>query len=180
MTDPSTPPDPATERPVATTTAALLSGRFAGRVAFAGLVRDAFRVAAAEGWQTITVADPDFADWPLGEREVAQCLNDWARSGRSFVMLAGSYDEVVRRHARFVTWRRTWAHLVDCRATAAMRSEDLPSALWSPGWVFERLHLQKCTGTAGGEAARRLGLRERLAEPLRRSTPSFAAHTLGL
>jgi hypothetical protein len=178
MTEPLLPPGtPAAIMPISS--AALLSGRFAGRTEFAELVRRAFRVAAAEGWSNITVSDPDFADWPLGEREVMQSLNDWARAGRSFVMLAGRYDEVLRRHARFVTWRRMWAHVIDCRA-APPRAAELPSALWSPAWVFERLEVERCTGLAGAEPVRRVELRERLAEPLRRSTPSFAAHTLGL
>lgn len=158
----------------------LLQGRFEGRSEFAELVRHAFVVAAEQGWREIILCDANFEDWPLGERSVAQSLHDWAGTGRKLTMLAQNYDEVVRRHARFVTWRRTWSHIIECRSGASVSASDLPSAFWSPAWVFERLDLVRSTGVAGPEAVRRLALRERLAEKLQRSSPAFAATTLGI
>lgn len=155
-------------------------GRFEGRLEFAELVRRSFALAAEQGWREIIVCDASFEDWPLGERSVAQALHDWAGTGRKLTMLAQNYDEVVRRHARFVSWRRTWSHIVECRGSASVSASDLPSAFWSPVWVFERLDLVRSTGVAGPEAARRLTLRERLAEKLQRSSPAFAATTLGI
>lgn len=158
----------------------LPQGRFHGSAAFAELVRLSLSAAAAQGWREIILSDSGFEDWPLGERAVAQSLNDWARSGRKLTMLAKNYDEVVRRHARFVTWRRSWAHVVECRANSALSADDFPSALWSPVWVFQRLDLTRCTGISGSEAARRVALKERLDECLRRSSPAFPATTLGI
>lgn len=159
---------------------ALPEGRFTGRTDFTEMIRLAFAAAAQQGWREIMVCDPDFEDWPLGERAVLQCLNDWSKTGRKFTMLARSYDEVLRKHARFVTWRRTWAHIVECRANASAPADETPSALMGPGWVFERLDLQRCTGVAGSEAARRVALRERVNEKLLKSSPAFPATTLGL
>ena len=167
------PPDSAPLSP-------LLDGRFSGRVAFAALVTNAFATAAEQGWSSITVCDADFADWPLGDRAVAESLNRWAKSGRRFTMLARDYGEVQRRHARFVTWRRTWAHLVDCRSSAATPVDDMPSAMLGPGWVFERLSVAQGDGIAGPEPIRRVALRERVNERLLKSTPAFPASTLGL
>jgi hypothetical protein len=155
----------------------LLQGRFAGRSAFAELVRQAFAAAAARGWRELIICDATFEDWPLGERVVAQSLNDWSASGRKLTMLAQDYGEVTRRHARFVTWRRTWSHIIECRGHAA---GDLPSVFWSPDWAFERLDLVHSTGVAGSEPGRRVALKERLAEKLLRSSPAFAATTLGI
>ncbi|MFN3571116.1 MAG: hypothetical protein ACK4VX_12620 [Polaromonas sp.] len=163
--------------PPAPSSPPLLQGRFAGRSEFAELVRQSFAAAAAQGWREIILCDATFEDWPLGERVVAQSLNDWAASGRKLTMLAQDYAEVIRRHARFVTWRRTWSHIVECRGHA---SGDLPSVFWSPGWAFERLDLVHSTGVAGSEAGRRVALRERLAEKLQRSSPAFPATTLGI
>ena len=158
----------------------LPQGRFNGSTEFAEMIRLAFATAAAQGWRELILSDSSFEDWPLGERLVAQSLNDWSASGRKLTMLARNYDPLVRRHARFVTWRRTWSHLVTCRSNVAVSAEDFPSALWSPVWAFQRLDLERCTGMAGGEPARRVQLREQLDECLRRSSPAFPATTLGI
>lgn len=169
-------PDEPDGQPMAT----LPAGRFSGPVEFAAIIRQSFAVAAAEGWREIILSDATFADWPLGERAVAQSLNDWAHSGRKLIMLAANYDEVIRRHARFATWRRTWAHIVDCRRNAALSHSDFPSALWSPSWVLERLDLAHCAGFCGAEPSRRVVLKEKIDECLRRSSAGFPATTLGI
>lgn len=159
---------------------ALPSRRFEGRNDFRQLVRDALACAAREGWHEIILSDPDFQDWPLGERAVAQSLQDWSRSGRQIVLLARRYDEAARLHARFVQWRGTWSHIVTAVACPSAGPLELPSAIWSRGWVLERLDPQRCNGWCGSEPERRLLLRERLEEWLRKATPSFPATTLGL
>lgn len=170
------PEDPSEKPP-----APLPQGRFDGRTAFQQLVRDALAAAAREGWQQITISDADFHDWPLGERAVVESLQAWARSGRRFTMLARNYDEVVRRHARLVTWRRTWDHIVTCRTSAAADRLDIPSAIWSPGWVLQRLDPDRCVGVTGSEPERRVLLRETLNEWVRsKSAPGFPASVLGL
>ena len=158
----------------------LPQGRIEGPSQFAAVIRLALATAAAQGWREIVMSDANFESWPLGERVVAQSLNEWAKTGRTLTMLARNYDEVTRRHARFVTWRRTWAHIVTCRANTQLALDDFPSGLWSPVWVCQKLDLVRCTGMAGTEAVRRVALRERLDECLRLSSPAFAANTLGL
>lgn len=155
-------------------------GRFAGREAFADLVRTAFAAANTQGWQEIIVCDANFEDWPLGERSVAQSLNDWSKTGRKFTMLAINYSEVTRRHARFVQWRRTWAHIIECRACPQISIDDMPSALWTPTWTFERLDLLHSTGVVSSQPIRRVTLKEKIAQKIAKSTVSFASTTLGL
>lgn len=159
---------------------ALPNGRFEGRSAFQQLLRDALAKAADEGWREITMCDPNFEDWPLGEREVVDALQAWARPGRKWTMLAGSFDEVTRRHPRFVNWRRTWSHLIDCRAVRSTDPSQMPSCLIGPGWVMRRLDFEHCTGISGDEARRRVDLQESVGEWLRRSSPSFPSTVLGL
>lgn len=163
-----------------TATPGLPSGRFEGREAFRRLVRDALAAAAREGWREIVLSDASFEDWPLGERAVAESLQAWSRSGRSMVLLAKNYDVVRREHARFVQWRGTWSHIVSASACPAADALDLPSAIWSPGWVLERRDIERCNGWCGSEPERRVALREALNEWLRKSMPSFASTTLGL
>lgn len=160
--------------------APLPAGRFAGRVAFQQLVRDALARAAQEGWRELVLSDPDFADWPLGERAVAESLGAWSASGRRCILLACRYDELAVRHARFVSWRRAWSHIIEARACGSADPLEFPSAIWSPGWVMQRLDPERCNGYSGVEPDRRLLLRESLNEWQARSGPAFAATTLGL
>lgn len=160
---------------------ALPEGRFVGREAFQQLVRDALARAATEGWREIILSDADFHDWPLGERAVVESLQAWAGKGRRMTLLACNYDEIVRRHPRFVQWRRTWDHVLSCHRSPAADRLDLPSALWSPSWVLQRLDPERCNGVTGTEPERRVLLRETLNEWLHnKSAPGFPASTLGL
>ena len=158
----------------------LPSGSFEGVETFRQLVRDALAAGAREGWREIILADAAFGDWPLGERAVVESLAAWSQSGRKCILLARRWDEVIRRHARFVSWRRAWSHIIDARACPSADPLDLTSAIWTPGWVMERRDVELSRGFSGSEPARRLALRERLNEWLSKSTPSFPAVTLGL
>lgn len=159
---------------------ALPEGRFSGPAEFSQLLRLALAQAAARGWREMLWCDPDFGDWPLGERAVAQALNDWSGSGGRLTLLAGHYGVVLKRHARFVAWRQTWAHRVECRKSAAASAGRLPSALWAPGWVLERLDVPRCTGVAGADPGRRLALKEHFQAHLSASSAGFPATVLGL
>lgn len=158
----------------------LLDGSFAGPQAFAQLVRDALACAAQEGWSEMVWSDPNYAEWPLREKVVIDSLNAWAHSGRRLVMLANSFDTVQRYQPRFVTWRKTWDHIIECRVSKGRDADDLPSALWAPPWAMRRLDPVRSTGVAGHEAQRRVLLKQELDECLRQSSPGFPATTLGL
>lgn len=158
----------------------LPSRRFEGREEFRQLLRDALVAAARDGWREIVFCDATFEDWPLGERTVAESLQSWASGGRRLTLLAKEYDDVIRRHPRFVVWRRTWAHIVDARACADADPLGLPSMLWSPAWVLERRDPVRSAGFCGDEADRRITAREALNEWLQKSTPAFPATQLGL
>lgn len=160
--------------------APLPSRRFEGREAFRQLVRDALACAAREGWREMILSDPDFHDWPLGERATAESLQAWSAGGRRLVLLARGYERVLQSHARFVQWRRQWSHIVTAVACPAADRLDLPSALWSPAWVLERRDLDRSNGYCGGEAERRVLVREGLEQWLQKATPAFPATTLGL
>ncbi len=156
------------------------STRFSGRSEFQQWVRDALQRAAHEGWREIIVSDANFEDWPLGERAVAQFLQAWSKSGRRFIMLAKNYDEVTLRHARFVAWRRTWSHIIECWACSDAVVTDFPSTIWTPSWALVRLDVERCTGLTTDDPARRVQLREQLREWQRKSAPGFPSSTLGL
>lgn len=159
----------------------LIDGRFDGREAFADLVRTALSAAAHQGWNEIVFSDPDFADWPLGERASIEALQAWSASGRRLLLLARRFDLVERGHARFVTWRRTWDHIVECRAAGRTgAAEEVPSALWTPTWCLHRIDPERSRGVCSSVPQTRRELRESVDESWRQGRPAFPASTLGL
>lgn len=161
-------------------TDSLPTGRFSGPAAFEQLVRDALACAAREGWQEIILSDATFLDWPLRERVVLESLLAWSSAGRRMILLATRFDEVIRHHARFVSWRQTWGHIIDCRVCPDAASADFPSAIWSRAWFMQRIELERGIGVCGTERGRSIELREVLDERIRSSSPGFPASTLGL
>ena len=159
---------------------ALPDGRFQGREDFRQLVRDALAAAAREGWRELILSDASFEDWPLGERAVVDALQAWSQSGRRMVLLARRYDTVLREHARFVQWRRTWSHIVECHACGGAGAPAVPSAIWTPAWFLHRIDTERGRGVSGRDPQHRRMLRERIDECLRRSRPAFPASILGL
>lgn len=158
----------------------LHQGPFVGLDEFRVIVRNALGQADAQGWSTLWLSDPDFEDWPLGERAVNEALNAWAGSGRQLRLLAGRFDGLERQHPRFVVFRRQWSHLIECHQLGGRQGEAVLSAIWTPHWTLQRLDLVRCTGVGTLEAGRRVTLREELLEQWAQARPGFAATTLGL
>ncbi|MDP2419412.1 MAG: hypothetical protein Q8M33_18290, partial [Hydrogenophaga sp.] len=156
MTDASNTPDVPNALPP------LPEGRLQGRLLFADLVRQSLSTAAAEGWPRLVLCDPDFADWPLGERAVVASLQAWARRGRVLQLLGQDFGPLRRQHPRFVQWRVAWAHLVEVRACGSATAEEWPSAIWSPFWTLERIDKSHGVVVASRDARRQVGLAERL------------------
>lgn len=156
------------------------SRAFSGPTEFSEIIRTALARAASENWVSMVWSDPHFADWPLGERAVVDSLQAWAGKGRHLLVLAHDYDSVVRNHPRWVTWRKKWDHIIECRVCRHVDSSEVPSALWSPNWAMQRIECVRSTGVADLEPLRRVGLKEALDECRRQSSPGFPATTLGL
>lgn len=159
---------------------ALPEARLEGRTQFQQLVREALACAAREGWREIILCDPDFEDWPLGEREVSDSLMAWSRPGRRITLVAQRWDRVLRHHARFVIWRRTWSSIVEARGLRSADPADVPSAIWAPGWILQRHDTERSLGVATHDAGRRHQLHEVLRAAIGKSAPAFPASTLGL
>lgn len=158
----------------------LFTGAWEGRRAFADVIRQALASAAEEGWKLIILSDPNFADWPLGEREVVESLQRWAAKGRQLHFLAGDFRVLQGQAPRLVQWRVTWDHLVQARACRGELAQSVPSAIWSDHWTLERLDVEHARGVATRDPRRRIELRERVEAYWQRSSPAFPASTLGL
>lgn len=154
---------------------------FDSRSDFQNAVRGAFAEAALVGCREIWLVDDDFADWPLGERAVIDDLTHWVAAHRSFNVIARSFDEITRRHTRWVTWRRQFSHVVHCRTNNELEAGQMPSILLATGLLSVRLHDHvSYRGVASRETADAVQWRELIDAVLQRSEEAFPATTLGL
>lgn len=153
----------------------------ATRGEFHEAVRQALAEAARAGCRELMLCDVDFSDWPIGERAVVESLTQWAYAHRRLTMIATHFDEVPRRHARFAEWRRTYAHVVDCRSNDELEPAQMPTMLLAPGLIGLRLvDPVRYRGSVTRDSADLLLWRESLDAVLQRSAPDFPATNLGL
>lgn len=154
-----------------------------GRSSFHAALRQALGEVAARGCRELWLCAADYADWPIGERSNVALFEQWAYSHRRLVMLACHYDEVARRHPRWVAWRRQWSHIVDCRELPPeIEPAQCPGLLIAPGVCTLRLFdaLRYRGKLSWGDD---LSARDALATAdalLQRSEPGFPVTTLGL
>jgi hypothetical protein len=154
---------------------------FSTRSEFQDGVRELIAQAQAQRERRLWFCDPDFADWPLNEPALIEQLSRWAGPGRELTLLAQHYDEVQRRHPRFVAWRRTWGHCIDARVAVDLPPADHPGLLLLGAGlqlqVIDRLHWRGWVTDDARDASLR---RDELDAYLQRSTPGFASSVMGL
>jgi hypothetical protein len=159
---------------------------FTGRADFQRLIVEALAWAPEAGLRELHAWDATFADWPLSNAQALAALTAWARPGRQLHLLALQYDDVARRHPRFVRWRRDYAHCVTARAVEPeLRLEGAPESLLLASGpavsfslrLFDR-HLWR--GELSLDAAQRQRGLEWFDAVAQRSSDSFAPTTLGL
>jgi hypothetical protein len=155
-------------------------GKLEGRDAFVDLVVRSVEIAAEQGVNALCWMDPDFEDWPLGERRLQAALQAWGRTGRRMVLMAGRFDRLVQRHHRFVSWRQQWAHIIECWQCPKADLAEYPSAILLPQWSMRRIDVEQCVCVLSAERAAVLALQELRQQWLRKSSKGFPATVLGL
>ena len=157
------------------------AGLITSRSEFHDALREGFAQAATLGCRELWLCDHDFADWPLGERAVVEHLTQWAGAHRRLTLLAGNFDEMARRHSRWVQWRQTWSHVVHCRTNTELELGAIPTLLLASGvmcvTLTDPVHYR---GRVSREDADAVRCRERIDAVLQRSEESFPATTTGL
>lgn len=151
------------------------------RAEFHDALREAFDFVAEQGCREVFIADPSFADWPLGERAVIESLTRWAYAHRKLTVLAESFDDFQRRHPRWVEWRRQWAHVVECRAMSPDDVGQLKGLFLAPGLLTLRvLDPEHYRASLSFDPVDSTRVRDALDALLQRSEEAFPATTLGL
>jgi hypothetical protein len=148
---------------------------------FHAALKSALAEAATVGCRELWLCDTDFADWPLGELAVVESFAQWAGSHRRLTLIAESFDEVARRHARWNEWRRQWSHIVHCRRNAELESGQMPSVLLASGLLsvslVDPVHYR---GRFSHDAADAVRCRELIDAVLQRSEEAYPVTTTGL
>lgn len=151
-----------------------------GRGAFIEAVRHAIAHAVASRERELCFVDPDFETWPLDDAQLLASLTAWAREPlRKLLLVAGNFDTVPRRFARFAEWRGTWAHVVEAHVTEIEPSQ-IPTLLLAGSaslLLADRLRWRGHALSSDKEVA---DWREVVDVLMQRSEPGFAANTLGL
>ncbi|RQO61992.1 hypothetical protein DBR47_05645 [Paucibacter sp. KBW04] len=177
-----------TQAPEESCQPALNLGVFEGRQAFAAALTQCLAWAGAEDCRDLRWVDASFVDWPLSEPALLAVLQAWAKPGRRLLLLAQQFEDLRRRHPRFVQWRARYGHCVQARAF----DEDwqplghgAPEALlWAKGreatLSLRLLDKQHWRGVLSLSQIDAVSLREQTDASLQRSYESFASTTLGL
>jgi hypothetical protein len=152
------------------------------RSGFTAALHWGFGEAMARSARRIVCVDRDFTNWPLGDAALLEALTGWIRRPqRQLVLLGGRFDEVPRRHPRFVAWRRAWGHAVPAWTPPEDLAAELPTLLFDDGPVLVRLFdAVHWRGRAEfDDGAARL-YRDEVDAVLQRSEPAFPVTDLGL
>jgi hypothetical protein len=151
-----------------------------GRSEFSDALRQALAQAALERTRELCFVDADFEAWPLEDPQILRALTAWARlPKRQLLMIACCFDGLPRRYPRFTEWRRTWAHVVECRATEVETSQ-VPTLLLAGA---NSLHLADRLNWRGhwlADDSEIAAWREVVDVLMQRSDGDFPANTLGL
>lgn len=152
------------------------------RSEFQAALRWGFETAIATNARRLIAVDTSFNDWPLDDPALHSQLTAWLRlPQRRLLLLAARYDELPRRHPRFVAWRALWAHAIEARAPAEDEAADLPSLLVDDGTTSVHLHDPlHWRGRAAVDARSAHQWRERIDVLLQRSEAAFPVNALGL
>lgn len=132
--------------------------------------------------QELWLVDPHFADWPLNDRSTIELLTRWGRlPQRRLMLIAQHYDEMPRRHPRFVDWRRSWSHVAQCRAVPELDLSEVPTLLLTAdGAGLQLIDREHFRGRLFRDETTWRTWREVIDALLQRSEDAFPATTLGL
>jgi len=155
--------------------------RIASQAEFAAAAREALLHVDTEPVRDIVLVDPDFSPWPLDDAAVLAALTRWIRQpGRRLRLVGSRFDLIERNQNRFASWRRPYAHAIDCLRPVDLEPGDVPGLLLLDNASLELLDREQ--GLARGSGARRTLVlqRERVDALMQRCEPAWPVTVLGL
>ena len=109
-------------------------------------------------------------------------LSRWIKlPQRRLVLLAHRYEQVERRHPRFVAWRRLWTHAVDAWSPSDGVEVNLPTLLLDDQRLCLQLHDKHYwRGRVSQDEGTVRQWHDEVDALLQRCEAAFPAHPLGL
>jgi len=159
----------------------LVEGLIDGREDWRNRIHALMGAAADRGARRLVMLDESFEDWPLGEPAFIDALSRWVASHRELVLLAADFGAILRRHPRWVTWRRTWGHTVRCLALHEDDRAEVPALFMADGvGVLQMADRRHWRGSLRSDPAAMAQAHERLEHLVQRGSPDFPVSVLGL
>lgn len=151
-----------------------------GRSDFTAALRHSLAMASHTRARELCFVDADFGTWPLDDEGVRGALAAWARlPKRQLLIVAGNFELLPTRFPRFTAWRRSWAHVIDCRQTDVEASQ-IPTLMLAAEHSLVLLDRHHWRGHGLSDEAEVGAWREVVDVLVQRSEPGFGANTLGL
>jgi hypothetical protein len=135
----------------------------------------------ASGTRTITLVDTDFSPWPLDDAAVIDALTRWVRlPGRRLRLVGNRFDVIERDQASFATWRKPFAHAIECLSPTDVDPGDMPSVLLLDAASLELLDRERWQARTTSERRTLVLQRERIDALMQRCEAAWPVTVLGL
>lgn len=133
------------------------------------------------GTRQVTLVDIDFSPWPLDDDAVIGALTRWIRlPGRRLRLVGSRFDVIQRDQPRFSSWRKPFAHAIECWTPTEVDPGDMPSVLLLDAMVLELLDRERWQARQASERHSLVLQRERLDALLQRCEAAWPVTVLGL
>jgi hypothetical protein len=135
----------------------------------------------SSGTRLATLVDIDFSPWPLDDEAVIDALTRWIRlPGRRLRLVGSRFDVIQRDQSRFSSWRKPFAHAIECWSPTEIDPGDMPSVLLLDSNCLELLDRERWQGRQSNERRTLVLQRERLEALLQRCEAAWPPTVLGL
>jgi hypothetical protein len=135
----------------------------------------------ASGTRLATLVDVDFSPWPLDDGAVIDALTRWIRlPGRRLRLVGSRFDVIQRDQSRFSSWRKPFAHAIECWTPTEVDPGDMPSVLLLDAACLELLDRERWQARQSSERRSLVLQRERLDGLMQRCEAAWPVTVLGL
>jgi len=133
------------------------------------------------GTREVMLVDTDFSPWPLDDVAVVDALTRWIRlPGRRLRLVGNRFDMIQRDQSRFASWRKPFAHAIDCWSPTDVDPGEMPSVLLLDAAYLELLDREHWQARHASERRSVVLQRERLDALMQRCEAAWPVTVLGL